>query len=72
MAGPTAIPEREIKAMDRQIIFHRSKEFKDITKELNENLKKVFKTEQDVMVLTGSGTQLWKLLYRTVLVQEMK
>ena len=45
MAGPTAIPEREIKAMDRQIIFHRSKEFEDITKELNENLKKVFKTE---------------------------
>ena len=56
MAGPTAIPEREIKAMDRQIIFHRSKEFEDITKELNENLKKVFKTEQDVIVLTGSGT----------------
>ena len=56
MAGPTAIPEREIKAMDRQIIFHRSKEFEDITKELNENLKKVFKTKQDVMVLTGSGT----------------
>ncbi len=56
MAGPTAIPEREIKAMDRQIIFHRSKEFEDITKELNTNLKKVFKTRNDVMVLTGSGT----------------
>ena len=56
MAGPTAIPEKEIKAMDRQIIFHRSKEFEDITKELNENLKKVFKTKQEVMVLTGSGT----------------
>ena len=56
MAGPTAIPEREIKAMDRQIIFHRSKVFEDITNELNDNLKKVFKTKQDVMVLTGSGT----------------
>lgn len=56
MAGPTALPEREIKAMDRQVIFHRSQEFEDITKELNENLKKVFKTKQDVMVLTGSGT----------------
>ncbi len=56
MAGPTTIPEREIKAMNRQIIFHRSKEFEDITKELNENLKKVFKTRKDVMVLTGSGT----------------
>ncbi|MGB8451286.1 MAG: alanine--glyoxylate aminotransferase family protein [Anaerocolumna sp.] len=56
MAGPTAVPEREIKAMDRQVIFHRSKEFEDIAKELNENLKTVFKTENDVMVLTGSGT----------------
>ncbi len=56
MAGPTAIPEKAIKAMDRQIIFHRSQEFEDITKELNENLKKVFKTQNDVMVLTGSGT----------------
>lgn len=56
MAGPTALPEREIKAMDRQVIFHRSQEFEDITKELNANLKKVFKTEQEVMVLTGSGT----------------
>ena len=56
MAGPTAIPEREIKAMDRQVPFHRSKEFEDIAKELNENLKKVFKTKEEVMVLTGSGT----------------
>ncbi len=56
IAGPTAIPEQEIKAMDRQIIFHRSKEFEDITKELNSNLKKVFKTKNEVMVLTGSGT----------------
>lgn len=56
MAGPTALPEQEIKAMDRQIIFHRSKEFEDITKELNANLKKVFKTKEEVMVLTASGT----------------
>lgn len=56
MAGPTAIPEREIKAMDRQVIFHRSAEFENIAKELNENLKKVFKTKEEVMVLTGSGT----------------
>ncbi len=56
LAGPTAIPEREIKAMDRQIIFHRSEEFEEISKELGANLKKVFKTRQEVMVLTGSGT----------------
>lgn len=56
IAGPTTIPERELSAMNRQIIYHRSKEFEDISLELSENLKKVFKTEQDVMVLTSSGT----------------
>lgn len=56
MAGPTAIPEQAIKAMDRQVIFHRSNEFEEITKELNSNLKKVFKTKNEVMVITGSGT----------------
>ena len=56
MAGPTTIPERELAAMNRQIIFHRSQEFEDISLELTENLKKVFKTKNDVMVLTGSGT----------------
>lgn len=56
MAGPTAIPERELAAMNRQIIYHRDREFEDISLELTENLKKIFKTKQDVMVLTGSGT----------------
>ena len=56
MAGPTAIPERAIRAMDRQVMFHRSKEFEAITGELNENLKTVFQTSCDVLTLTGSGT----------------
>lgn len=34
MAGPTAIPEREIKAMDRQLFFTGQKNLKHITKEL--------------------------------------
>lgn len=56
MCGPTAIPERELAAMNRQIIYHRSEEFEKISQELTENLKKIFKTQNDVMVLTGSGT----------------
>ena len=56
IAGPTAIPEKALAAMNRQIIFHRSREFEKISQELTENLKKVFKTKNDVMVLTGSGT----------------
>lgn len=56
MAGPTAIPELAIKAMNRQVMFHRSKDFETITAELNNNLKTVFQTKNDVITLTGSGT----------------
>lgn len=56
MCGPTALPENAIKAMDRQVMFHRSKEFEAITAELEQNLKKVFQTQNTVMQLTGSGT----------------
>ncbi len=56
MVGPTIIPERVIKAMNTQIISHRSAEFSSIASELNENLKKVFQTKNEVMTLTGSGT----------------
>ena len=45
MAGPTAIPEQAIKAMNRQVMFHRSKDFETITAELNNNLKTVFQTK---------------------------
>lgn len=56
MVGPTVIPDRVIKAMNNQIISHRSSEFSVIGTELNENLKKVFQTQNDVLTLTGSGT----------------
>ncbi len=56
LAGPTTIPERTLKAMNRQVIYHRAPEFEQIAKELNGNLKKIFKTQNEVMVLTGSGT----------------
>lgn len=56
MVGPTIVPERVIKSMNTQVISHRTPEFSVIAKELNENLKKVFQTENEVMTLTGSGT----------------
>lgn len=56
MCGPTALPEISIKSMDRQVMFHRSKEFENITAELERNLKKVFQTQNPVLQLTGSGT----------------
>ena len=54
--GPTNIPERYLKIFGEDIIHHRTPEFRRILKENNENLKKVFKTKNDVYTLTTSGT----------------
>lgn len=54
--GPTNIPKRYLEILGKDIIHHRTPEFRNIMKENNENLKKVFKTSNDVAVLTASGT----------------
>lgn len=54
--GPTNIPDRYLKIFGNDIIHHRTPEFRKILKECNNNLKKVFKTKNDVSIITSSGT----------------
>lgn len=54
--GPTNIPKRYLEIFAKDIIHHRTPEFRNIMKENNDNLKKVFKTNNDVAILTSSGT----------------
>jgi aspartate aminotransferase-like enzyme len=54
--GPTPCPEVVLKEMGRQMINHRGPEFKKILLDVTDKLKQVFKTKNDVFVLTGSGT----------------
>ena len=54
--GPTNIPEEYLEIFGKDTIHHRTPEFRRIMKENNENLKKVFKTKNDVAVITSSGT----------------
>jgi len=54
--GPTPCPEEVLKAVGRQMINHRGKEFSDLIQTITPKLKKVFQTRNDVLVLTGSGT----------------
>ncbi len=42
--------------MSRQMVNHRGPEFAEIMARVSENLKKLFQTRNDVLVLTGSGT----------------
>lgn len=54
--GPTQLPEEILLEMARPIVYHRGPVFKAILQAVREDLKHVFQTQQDVLVLTSSGT----------------
>ncbi len=56
LPGPTPVPEDVVKAMSKPMIDHRGKEFHEIMKRLTANLQRAFETENEVYVLTASGT----------------
>jgi alanine-glyoxylate transaminase/serine-glyoxylate transaminase/serine-pyruvate transaminase len=59
--GPTNVPERVLRAMDRAVIDHRSPAFGALVRGLLPDLARVFKTERGrVIVYPTSGTGAWE------------
>jgi len=58
--GPTNIPDRILRAIEKPTIDHRGPDFKRLTKEVLEGIKKIFITEQPVIIYPGSGTGAWE------------
>ncbi|MDI9644175.1 MAG: alanine--glyoxylate aminotransferase family protein [Candidatus Verstraetearchaeota archaeon] len=56
LPGPTNVPARVYAAMCKPMINHRGPEFHELHSRVLENAKKVFQTENDLFVLTSSGT----------------
>lgn len=54
--GPSPIPPSVERAMIQPMIGHRGHETTVLMEGIKSRLKKVFGTEQDVMIITGSGT----------------
>ena len=54
--GPSPVPENVRFALAQEIIHHRTGEFRAYTAQASENLKKICKTENDVLILAASGT----------------
>src|SRR5262245_12197788 len=54
--GPTPLPERVVRSMNRPMIDHRGPEFAAILAEITSGAKRVFKTKNDLLLLTSSGT----------------
>lgn len=59
--GPTNVPDRVLRAMDRAVIDHRSPAFAALVRGLLPDLARVFKTERGrVIVYPSSGTGAWE------------
>ena len=54
--GPTPLPDRVVRAMSRPMIDHRGPEFAAILSEISAGAKRVLKTDNDLLLLTSSGT----------------
>jgi aspartate aminotransferase-like enzyme len=54
--GPTPVPEQVLLAMAKHPMGHRSGEFSAIMAEVTENLKWLHQTQNDLLILSASGT----------------
>jgi alanine-glyoxylate transaminase / serine-glyoxylate transaminase / serine-pyruvate transaminase len=58
--GPTNVPDRILRAMDRPTIDHRGPEFARLGQEVLEGIKPIFGTTQPVIIYPASGTGAWE------------
>jgi alanine-glyoxylate transaminase/serine-glyoxylate transaminase/serine-pyruvate transaminase len=58
--GPTNVPERVLRAIDRPTIDHRGPEFGDLGNAVIAGMKRVFATQADVVIYPASGTGAWE------------
>lgn len=58
--GPTNVPDRVLRAMDRPVIDHRGPEFAQMSAEVLEGMKSIFKTRNPVVIYPSSGSGAWE------------
>lgn len=54
--GPTNVPERILRELSRPLINHRGPEFQNLVRECIEGLKKIFRTNNDILFFPSSGS----------------
>jgi alanine-glyoxylate transaminase/serine-glyoxylate transaminase/serine-pyruvate transaminase len=58
--GPTNVPDRILRAIDRPTIDHRGPEFQALGREVLEGIKRIFQTRHPVIIYPASGTGAWE------------
>ncbi|MCW2365606.1 alanine-glyoxylate transaminase/serine-glyoxylate transaminase/serine-pyruvate transaminase [Sphingobium sp. B7D2B] len=60
LPGPTTTPQRVMEAIARPTINHRGPDFRDLTVEVLDGIKGIFKTAGPVIIYPSSGTGAWE------------
>jgi len=58
--GPSPVPDRILRAIDMPVIDHRGPGFSDLGFRVLNGIKRIFKTEQPVIIYPSSGTGAWE------------
>jgi alanine-glyoxylate transaminase/serine-glyoxylate transaminase/serine-pyruvate transaminase len=58
--GPSNVPDRVLRAMDMPTVDHRGPGFAQLTRDVIDGMKRVFKTDADVVIYPSSGTGAWE------------
>ena len=58
--GPTNVPDRVLRAIDRPTIDHRGPDFAELGKRCIAGMKTIFKTDQHAVIYPASGTGAWE------------
>ena len=65
--GPTNVPDRVLRAIDRPTIDHRGPEFQALGEEVLAGIRRIFRTRHPVVIYPASGTGAWEAALVTVL-----
>lgn len=58
--GPSNVPDRILRAMDRPVIDHRGPEFGQLAHEILDGIRPIFKTTGPVIIYPSSGSGAWE------------
>ncbi|MGH7101560.1 MAG: serine--glyoxylate aminotransferase, partial [Acetobacteraceae bacterium] len=58
--GPTNVPDRVLRAIDKPTINHRGPDFGELGRTILARLRRIFKTTDPVIVYPASGTGAWE------------
>ncbi len=65
--GPTNVPDRVLRAIDRPTIDHRGPEFQALGEEVLAGIRRIFRTRHPVVIYPASGTGAWEAALVNVL-----